>query len=221
MAPPNTPLQISFVSRHSPLMARSSCESAISGLCLLTKDICNGVFGGATKQRLLACVLMPISKGPGKGLRPIAMMEVLVKLAAHYLMSLIEGKLPSLFPRIQFGVKKAGGSESAAHLTRALLEQSSRLHSDTIVLKTDFQNAFNAASRAHIWRTMLTQSSTEPVWKMFHWAYSDPSQLLVYGREGLHSVLESSEGMRQGDPFSACFFALGAAAVRGGHTRSA
>src|SRR5680860_691391 len=44
---------------------------------------------------------------------------------------------------------------------------------------------------------------------MFHWAYSDPSQLLVYGREGLHSVLESSEGVRQGDPFSACFFALG------------
>ena len=31
---------------------------------------------------------------------------------------------------------------------------------------------------------------------------------LVYGHTGLHSQLESSEGVRQGDPFSAFAFAL-------------
>ena len=40
-------------------------------------------------------------------------------------MWLIEDQLQSLSPRIQFGVKRAGGSESAAQLTRALLSHSS------------------------------------------------------------------------------------------------
>ena len=108
---------------HLMLLVESGTEEAKTGLTLLTKDICNGVFGGSTQQRLLASVLMPISKNGGKGIRPIAMGEVFVKLAAHYSMSLIESQLPSLFPRIQFGVKRAGGSESAAQLTRAVTDR--------------------------------------------------------------------------------------------------
>jgi hypothetical protein len=85
---------------HLTLIATSNDEEAVAGLCLLVKDICNGIFGGGTQQRLLSCVLTPISKnvdeggggggrgGPG-GIRPIAMGEVFVKLAAHYAMSLI------------------------------------------------------------------------------------------------------------------------------------
>jgi len=100
---------------HLQLIAQCESASAREGLCLLIRDICNGVFGGHTQQRLLASILTPISK-PGGGVRPIAMGEVMVKLAAHYLMTIIESKLPSLFPRIQYGVKRAGGSESAAQL---------------------------------------------------------------------------------------------------------
>ena len=43
---------------------------------------------------------------------------------------------------------------------------------------------------------------------MFHWSYATPSPLLVYNRSRLHTVLESSEGVRQGDPFAAFGFAL-------------
>jgi len=74
---------------HLQLVAQCDSAEAKEGLCLLIRDICNGVFGGHTQQRLLASVLTPISK-PGGGVRPIAMGEVMVKLAAHYLMSLIE-----------------------------------------------------------------------------------------------------------------------------------
>lgn len=193
---------------HLQLIASGSSEQARDGLCLLIRDICNGVFGGATQQRLLASVLMPIGKKDGRSVRPIAMGEVLVKLAAHYCMSLIEEQLPTLFPRIQFGVKRAGGSEAAAQLTRALFEQSRRQHGTTIALKTDFANAFNAASRARIWDTLLKHPETEPLWRMFHWAYSDPSALLLYDRSRLHTRLPSSEGVRQGDPFAAFAFAL-------------
>jgi len=193
---------------HLQLIADSESNDAKSGLCLLIRDICNGVFGGATQQRLLASVLMPIGKKDGRSVRPIAMGEVLVKLAAHYCMSLIEGQLPTLFPRIQFGVKRAGGSEAAAQLTRALFDQSRRLFGSTIALKTDFANAFNAASRARIWDTLLKHPETEPLWRMFHWAYSDPSALLLYDRSRLHTRFDSSEGVRQGDPFAAFAFAL-------------
>lgn len=214
---------------HLQLLADSGSDEVKTGICLMIKDICNGVFGGATKQRLLASVLMPIGKKPPSiiplpaaaqkkrkpnsspsplGIRPIAMGEVFVKLAAHFNMSLIEEHLPSLFPRIQYGVKRAGGSESAAQLTRALLSQSSRLHPSTIALKTDFQNAFNSASRARIWKTMLEHPSTEAIWRMFYWAYSSPSDLLVFDRGKLFARLMSSEGVRQGDPFAAFAFAL-------------
>ena len=193
---------------HLQLIADSDSNDAKTGFCLLIRDICNGVFGGATQQRLLASVLMPIGKKDGRSVRPIAMGEVLVKLAAHYCMSLIEDQLPTLFPRIQFGVKRAGGSEAAAHLTRALFDQSRRLFGSTIALKTDFANAFNAASRARIWDTLLKHPETEPLWRMFHWAYSDPSALLLYDRSRLHTRFDSSEGVRQGDPFAAFAFAL-------------
>ena len=224
---------------HLQLLAESDDEEVKTGICMLVKDIGNGVFGGATKQRLLASVLMPIGKkppslipipnaakkkrrpasssSPPAGIRPIAMGEVFTKLAAHYNMSLIEEHLPTLFSRIQYGVKRAGGSESAAQLTRALLSQSTRAHPSTIALKTDFANAFNSASRAQIWRTMLTHKSTEPVWRMFYWAYSSPSDLLVFNRGKLHSRLKSSEGVRQGDPFAAFAFAQCAVAVRARH----
>ena len=196
---------------HLRLIAECDNKAARDGLAALVQDLCNGRFEGALKSRLLSCTLMPIWKAGGasaKGIRPIAIGEVFVKLAAHYSMAMIEDQLPSLFPRIQYGVKRPGGSETAAQLTRALFEQSRREDPTTVALKTDFMNAFNATSRAQAWRTLLAHSSTEPMWRMFHWAYSSKSPLLVFDKGRLHTELSSSEGMRQGDPFAAFVFAL-------------
>ena len=41
-----------------------------------------------------------------------------------------------------------------------------------------------------------------------YWAYSEGSDLLLYDRTSLHSVLQSLEGVRQGCPFAAFVFAL-------------
>lgn len=194
---------------HLQLLADSQDAQVITGLRMLVKDLCNGVFTGATQQRLLACTLQPVSKdGSDSNVRPIAMGEVMVKLAAHYSMSLIEERLGELFPRIQFGVKHAGGSECASHLIRATLTHSATVHADTIALTTDFMNAFNSANRAQMWSTLLGDPRTEPIWRMFHWAYSVASPLLVYDQHHLRAVLQSSEGVRQGDPFAAFVFAF-------------
>lgn len=59
------------------------------------------------------------------------------------------------------------------------------------------------------WKQNEMEKETEPIWRMFHWAYSTPSHLLVYDRNRLHTTLQSREGVRQGDPFAAFGFALG------------
>ena len=197
---------------HLQLLVDSGERDAVSGLCMLTKDLCNGVFTGGMQQRLLACVLQPIDK-PGsragaRAIRPIAMGETFVKLAEHYCMSLIEKELPNLFPRIQYGVARPGGSETAAHLTRATLAQLRRRFPNAIALKTDFRNAFNTANRQRVWRRLLACPETAPIWRMFHWAYGCASPLLLYDNGRLHTQLESTEGVRQGDVFAGLGFSL-------------
>jgi hypothetical protein len=63
-------------------------------------------------------------------------------------------------------------------------------------------------SRVAAWEKLLSTSETEPIWRMFQWAYSVSSPLLVHDRQELQTILQSAEGTRQGDPFSAFVFAL-------------
>jgi len=177
------------------------------GFQLLIRDICNGVFDGELKQRMLACVLVPLAK-KDNGVRPVAIAEVLVRCAAHYMMSLIEDDMQEFFPRIQFGVKMPGGSEAAAQLTRAELAYAATKHTDIIALKVDFKNAFNAISRARVWATLRAHAKAAPILKAFHWQYSGTSPLLVYERGQLFDELESSNGVRQGCPFAGFAFSL-------------
>lgn len=194
---------------HLMVLANSGLPEVQAGLCALVRDICNGVLTGDAKRRLLASVLIPLSKGAhSTAVRPIAVGEVLVKLAAHYSMSLIEDQLLKLFPRIQYGVKRAGGSESAAQLIRAALDEAARNCSNSVGLQIDFKNAFNASSRSQAWKKLLSTPQAESIWRMFHWAYSEGSDLLLYDRSSLYSVLQSLEGVRQGCPFAAFAFAL-------------
>lgn len=55
---------------------------------------------------------------------------------------------------------------------------------------------------------MLSHRRAEPILKAFFWQYCDPSSLLVFDGLDLFDELESSEGVRQGDPFAAFVFAL-------------
>lgn len=177
------------------------------GFQLLIRDICNGVFDGELKQRMLACVLIPLAK-KDNGVRPVAIAEVLVRTAAHYMMSLIEADMAEFFPRIQFGVKMPGGSEAAAQLTRAELAYAATRRAKVIALKIDFKNAFNAIARARVWAALLAHPKAAPILKAFHWQYAEASPLLVYERGQLHSEISSTNGVRQGCPFAGFGFSL-------------
>jgi len=190
------------------MMLWGSKETAVKkGMELFIRDICNGVFTDDMKQRLLACRLIPLSK-KNNGVRPVAVGEVFTKCAAHCVMSLIEDQMKTFFPSIQYGVKRSGGSETAAQLVRSVLDKSSLSHANVIVLKTDFKNAFNSVSRSLVWKTLLRYKQAEPILKAFHYQYADPSPLLVYHQGKLFDEIKSTEGVRQGCPFAAFAFAL-------------
>jgi hypothetical protein len=193
---------------HLAAIWNSGSKAAKDGLHLLLRDICNGVFSGECRKRLLACRLIPLEK-KDRGVRPIAIAEVFTKAAAHCAVALVEEDIPKLFPSIQYGVKRVGGSETAAHLIRNLLRDYGAKHrASTCAIILDFANAFNSISRAKVWQTLLKHDCLGSMLKTFYAQYAEPTELLVYDRNRLvHKVL-STEGVRQGDPFAALAFAL-------------
>jgi hypothetical protein len=193
---------------HLAAIWASGSKAAKDGLHLLLRDICNGVFSGECRKRLLACRLIPLEK-KDRGVRPIAIAEVFTKAAALCAVALVEEDIPSLFPSIQYGVKRVGGSETAAHLIRNLLRDHGVQHrSSTCAIILDFANAFNSISRAKVWQTLLQHDCLGSMLKPFYAQYAEPTELLVYDRNRLAHKILSTEGVRQGDPFAALAFAL-------------
>jgi hypothetical protein len=63
---------------HLAAIWSSGSKAAKDGLHLLLRDLCNGVFSGECRKRLLACRLVPLAK-KDRGVRPIAIAEVFTK----------------------------------------------------------------------------------------------------------------------------------------------
>jgi hypothetical protein len=175
----------------------------MEGLGCMVADICNGVFDGTTRTRLLRSRLIAIPKKNG-AVRPIAIGECLYRLSALYSLSLFSAA--KCFPRIQLGVGHRGGSERALHLLQAATE----LHgSEAVVVTTDWANAFNSRSRSEIGNSFLSNANCNPCHRLFHWSYRSPSELCVFRPDGsLHEALSSAQGVRQGDPLSSLAFSL-------------
>jgi len=141
--------------------------------------------------------LLPETDSNSK-VRPIAVGDVLYKIAAKYAISeLSSSDLNLLFPSIQVGVGVRGGAERAVHLVQSWLETGP---DDSVLIMLDFSNAFNSCSRQKMLETFLSHNVLQPCWRLFHWAYREPSPLLLYDKDTLEHVISSSEGGRQGDP---------------------
>lgn len=186
-------------------------EVCAKGVAALITDIYNGSSSLDEIRDLILGSVLITPKKPNGSLRPIAMGEIFYKTAAHYAMHTIQCAIPYIFPTVQYGISKPGGSVRAAHLIRNVksLFDISRNEQDTIILSTDFANAFNATSRSRILQSVLKDDRCAKIWPLFYFAYGGNSPLHMFDPETgeLWNNFISQNGVRQGDPLAAFAFA--------------
>jgi len=135
----------------------------------------------------------------GGGIRPIVVGLTLRRLSSKLVNGSASEKLAPLLAPLQVGVGVRGGMEAAVHATRMYCDKISK--SDRILTKLDFSNAFNSLRRDAILKASL---DAIPEWYPFlHSAYAGTSHLF-WGS----SIIDSSEGVQQGDPVGPLLFCL-------------
>jgi ribonuclease HI len=128
----------------------------LEGLVAIVQDIVNGNLSTSAIDIIASAVSVATDKG-GDQVRPLAVPEVLYKVAAMFVIASIEQHMPSLFSTIQLGCGTRSGVEIAIHKTQTALEaQPGGIGSDTVVLSLDFRNAFNERQRHTIARALYS-----------------------------------------------------------------
>ena len=135
---------------------------------------------------------------PNGGVRPIAAGNTLRRLAVKVASELLVDTLGEEFRPVQLGYGTKGGCEGAAHAARTYLANQT---GSKVFLKIDVSNAFNCLRRDIF--LARVREKVPSLYKLLWQAYSQPSKLFF----GDH-IIESSEGIQQGDPFGPALFAL-------------
>jgi hypothetical protein len=183
-------------------------QEAKKGLLAVMSRLLNGSLSPDLMSLFLASRLLAVPKmkeGARTGLRPIAVGDVFVRLAAKIgSLGLPSGQV--LFPNnIQMGINIKGGPQSALHIIQTAL-QSNKNH---VIICTDFANAYNSINRSKIGKAFLDNALLTDLHPLFHALYSQPAPLLIHGKDGvLHSIVSSDTGVRQGDPLSSLAYAM-------------
>ena len=141
--------------------------------------------------------LIALSQKSG-GVRSIAVGCSLRRLAAKCAVFRVKESLSSLLAPFQLGFGVSNGAESAAHAARLYLNN---LPSEHLLLKLNFENAFNSLSRNKMF--WAVHDIAPQVLPLVLSAYSSPSSLF-FG----DFVIDSCEGVQQGDPLGPLLFCL-------------
>ena len=139
-------------------------------------------------------------KGNGWDFRPIAVGEVLRRLASKCACNVVKEKASDFFSPFQFGVACPRGSEKIIHNLREVLEQHWS-EPDFAVIKIDMQNAFNLVSRDAVLQQCFMHFPE--IYQWTSWCYSQHPKLW----HPLGSI-SSASGVLQGDPLGPLLFAL-------------
>ena len=184
-----------------PLLAIALREPLfLEFLTIFTRQICQGV---APLRRLFCASRLTPLKKPDGGIRPIAVGELIYRLSMKVILR--HFSKPSMLLKNQFGVGSPGGVEPVIYaIEKALDGTLPKRYAHLVSL--DFSNAFNTLNRSSLASAINSYAPT--LLKTARWAYNEPSPLIIADK-GEITIIESSEGVRQGDPMGPLFFSLG------------
>ena len=173
------------------------------GVIALLRDIINGDLPDDARQLLLASRLVALTKPNSDGYRPIAVGEVFYRLASIVAVKRVSTEAARLLAPHQYGMGVAAGAEKILHsVQHGLADSDKRL----ALLQLDITNAFNTCDRARLLSELYGQPDLQSLYRITDLAYSQPSVLVLSGCNGL--MIESAQGVRQGDPLSALLFCV-------------
>jgi hypothetical protein len=215
------------------LAADAACVTAMA---VLIGHIVNNKLPPAVRNLLNTCILVSLKKDGG-GRRPVAMGDMFYRMAARFALSLVlEPAQRSLRP-YQFSVGVEDGCTQVVQSLQHLLCLPPAPVSPTPIpqhqsalslppptpepvdpsprplacLSIDIANAFNSIDRAALLRAVYANAELALCWRMVAFGYGSPSLLLMPCGDGVaveDAFIESSNGVRQGDPLAAVLFAL-------------
>ena len=126
-------------------------------------------------------------------LRPLAVGELFLKLAAKYCLNLDKHELPGIFEPIQLAFSPAG-SERAMQTIQAHIEADP---DDYITLHIDCSNAYNLLDRAAMLTSVYSDQHLSHTWKVFAFSYSSTSKLLLRDHGHILDTVLSERGVKQ------------------------
>jgi hypothetical protein len=146
-----------------------------------------------------AAPVIPLLKQEN-GIRPIAVGEVLRRLASKAALAMLRPKIKEFFLPHQVGIGLSSGGEALVHATQFLLETDGD-DAGLSLLGIDFSNAFNSASRRVIFEECRKHFPELLRWLQF--CYGDQPMLWFDRFE-----FRSESGVQQGDPLGPFLFCL-------------
>ena len=152
----------------------------------------------------LANLIGLVKSAPGArevALRPVAIGDFLIRLAASLLVRAHKADIEASGGRHQYGTSDCG-IEACYAAIRALLEA----HPDWVLIELDIKNAFNEGLREELLCACFERLPA--LFPMVRMLYERPTGLLYRLLDGTHVRLESARGSRQGDPFGGMLFNL-------------
>ena len=166
-------------------------------LTSFTNFVLAGKVNHEIRPILFGANILALKKNDG-GIRPIAIGSTLRRLVAKVgCMSAISQVKDYLSPRqLGFGTKL--GAEAAIHSARIFLNE---IPSNYVLVKLDFQNAFNSIRRDKVLEATLEHMPD--LYPLVHCCYSSCTHLFYE-----EVTLLSREGVQQGDPLGPLLFCL-------------
>lgn len=169
--------------------------SVVKFLTILCTSITSATALG--QSMLTTSRLIALKKDDGS-VRPIAVSELIYRLCAKAILRSYF-HTDFLLP-YQLGVRSPGGVEPIVRAAERALERSLGVEY-THLASLDANNAFNRVDRKVM--ADAVEKHAPVLWRTCKWAYGEPSDLICG-----HTILQSSQGVRQGDPFGPLFFSI-------------